>query len=158
MNILVAYQSTREKSHDWFDSNEDINNTLFSERIATLFDQGLPTGKYKKEIWIDNESIKSLTLDEKIEYVYIINEAIANILKHSKANKVSLSLYEEVSNEIILLIKDDGIGFNLDRAKKGVGLNSLTERVKKIGGQLNIISNKNGTEIIITKPVHAAGS
>ena len=53
-----------------------------------------------------------------------------NIAKHSKANLVSISLMRKKDDRIELVIQDNGIGFDMETIKKGLGLGSMRERAE----------------------------
>ena len=54
----------------------------------------------------------------------------------------------------ILLVKDNGVGFNLKKREKGIGVENMKERTKKIGGEFSIISEINkGTSIMVEFPI-----
>jgi PAS domain S-box-containing protein len=77
-------------------------------------------------------------------------EALNNVYKHAKAKNVSV-LLEKRKDTVLLIVEDDGIGFNpkdkRNRAK-GIGLIGMSERAKICGGTLEIESSKgNGTTI-----------
>jgi NarL family two-component system sensor histidine kinase LiaS len=112
----------------------------------------LPEHIHERLINIDDLSLKEVSLQTKIELLQIIKEAITNIIKHSKANEIELLLYGE-TDKIILKIKDNGKGFNLNDAGNGLGLKSMNDRVAKMNGEIIFISARDkGTEINITLP------
>lgn len=88
----------------------------------------------------------------------VVQEALSNAARHSQANKVKIYLQFE-QQSISLIIKDDGIGFNIERvlekkSNRSFGLFGIKERVSLLGGTANIKSQLNkGTEIIISLPV-----
>jgi len=85
----------------------------------------------------------------------IVQEALHNAGKHSKAKTIQLALHGS-PGELSLLIADDGVGFNPDEAKlaAGLGLISMRERVHLAGGQLEITSTPGeGTCIAARIPV-----
>jgi signal transduction histidine kinase len=87
--------------------------------------------------------------DEKVKiYLYrIIQEALNNILKHSKATEVKITL--NFSDQINLLISDNGVGFSFDENyKAGNGISNMRERTELLGGTFEIIQD-NGTTIKI---------
>jgi two-component system, NarL family, sensor histidine kinase LiaS len=80
----------------------------------------------------------------------VAQEALANVARHSKASLVTIDLTQP-GNELLLTIADNGDGFDMKRVKKGVGLDSMRERLESIGGRLEISSQKsNGTKIVAT--------
>lgn len=85
----------------------------------------------------------------------MVQEVFSNILKHSKATKVSLS-YNKTEEYINLTIEDDGVGFDLnDISKKdGIGLSNLRARAEILKGTYHIDSQINqGTISIIEIPL-----
>ncbi len=94
-------------------------------------------------------------IDEKVKInLYrIIQEALQNINKHAKATIVDLDF--RIINKILkFTIRDDGIGFNVEKKKKGIGLKNIQSRTQKNDGnfEINSIINK-GTIITIIIPV-----
>ncbi|MFD0717539.1 histidine kinase [Paenibacillus sp. GCM10027626] len=83
----------------------------------------------------------------------IIQEAMANVVKHAKAETVSLTL-SETERQIVLTLQDDGTGFRPDQVKRGsYGLSTMRERASKLGGDASIISKPgSGTRIRVTLP------
>ncbi|WP_313638497.1 HAMP domain-containing sensor histidine kinase [Paenibacillus sp.] len=100
-------------------------------------------------------------LSEAIEHqlFLIIQEAMANIVKHAEARLVSLSL-REGSRQVVLSISDDGQGFEHIQQKQGsYGLTTMRERAEKLGGQVEIISRKGaGTTIRVHIPKFVQGN
>jgi two-component system, NarL family, sensor histidine kinase LiaS len=80
----------------------------------------------------------------------IIQEALSNILRHSEASKVKITLAER-ENDIYLYISDNGKGFDPSKEKiASYGLKTMRERCEEIGGIFNIRSKeKEGTYIDI---------
>jgi len=66
-------------------------------------------------------------------------ELTNNILRHAKARNVSVHLNIN-DEEILLMIEDDGIGYNKNEVKFGLGLKNLESRIKIFNGQLEVDS------------------
>jgi NarL family two-component system sensor histidine kinase LiaS len=78
----------------------------------------------------------------------VAQEALANVARHSQARHVTVELSSQ-EDEILLTVEDDGVGFDKSGVAKGVGLDSMRERLEAIGGQLSISSeNSSGTRVI----------
>jgi signal transduction histidine kinase len=99
-------------------------------------------------------------LSVKVEYecYSVALELVNNIIKHSKATSAWISL-SIVTNNLILTVKDNGVGFVKDAQTSGVGLKNLSARVYQLKGQLMIDSSQ-GTFVqikvpILTKPADA---
>ncbi|PGK31700.1 histidine kinase [Priestia megaterium] len=86
----------------------------------------------------------------------IITECLSNIARHAKATNVWISI-EEKEEVLFISVKDDGVGFNtaMEMSKGGhYGLLGIQERVRIIGGKVNIDSEKDtGTIIQINIPL-----
>ena len=82
----------------------------------------------------------------------MLQETMQNIYKHAKAKQIKISF--ELKNSVILLsVEDDGSGFKVIKAKKGIGLKNINSRVKEIGGKVEIDSKIDiGTTIKISVP------
>ncbi len=69
----------------------------------------------------------------------ILQEAMNNIAKHSKASLIRLSLKKK-DDRVELTIEDNGVGFDLESIKKGLGLGSMKERAEFSGGTFEMDS------------------
>ena len=78
----------------------------------------------------------------------VAQEALANVARHSKARHVRVELAHG-GDDIALIVEDDGAGFDLEHVKRGVGLDSMRERLEAVGGYLEIASEKDhGTRVM----------
>lgn len=105
----------------------------------------------------ENVSFNKLTIEQKLHLFRIIQEALQNIQKHSKAEECSV-LFRMETNTLVLLITDDGTGFDVEKVLNssflssdgtGLGLKGIQTRVKILNAHLTIKSNDIGTEIMI---------
>lgn len=89
----------------------------------------------------------------------IVQEAMSNALRHSKATKLEVRLTQPSADTIRLLIRDNGVGFDMDAKKHAsYGIVTMKERVNEIGGSLNLITAPGkGTRIDIRVPILAEG-
>ncbi|MHA7831497.1 MAG: tetratricopeptide repeat-containing sensor histidine kinase [Flagellimonas sp.] len=91
--------------------------------------------------------------DIKINAYRIIQESLKNCVKHAKSENVSV-LFQLVEDKLKLTITDDGVGFNINKRKKGIGLKNIISRAKKIKAELDVDSKPGkGTTIKVTIPV-----
>ncbi len=85
----------------------------------------------------------------------IAQEALHNVVKHAGARHVGVRLLR-TTDETELAIADDGKGFDIAgtrKSRKGLGLVSITERVRLAGGTLSIVTERNkGTQIRVRLP------
>jgi signal transduction histidine kinase len=139
----------------------DISNNLMP---AELRDFGFE--KALKELLKEIEKSTSITIDIAIKneilfdnfehqtYMYrIFQEALSNIIKHSKASTVKIRILNQMNN-LRILISDNGNGFNKHISNTGNGISNMKERVNLLNGIFHIESNKNGTAINIEIPLN----
>ncbi len=83
----------------------------------------------------------------------IIQEAMANVVKHAEAQSVRLFL-GETDHQISLSIEDDGSGFRNDQVRSGAyGLSTMRERAQKLGGEAEIVTKPgSGTRVRVWFP------
>ena len=96
---------------------------------------------------------------------FVVQEALLNVVRHSGSDTAEVRL-ERQATQVILQIRDDGRGMSRaqspeqpgDWAFVGVGIPSMRERLRQNGGELEILSNQQGTTIIATVPLQAEKS
>lgn len=80
----------------------------------------------------------------------IAQELINNIIKHAKATQVDAQLYI-MNNDLILLIIDNGIGFNKELMISGHGFNNINARLQSLNGKIKFENNlPSGVEVTVT--------
>lgn len=85
--------------------------------------------------------------DTALCFYRIVQEALRNIIKHGRCKQAWVELRGN-QNEISLHVRDQGVGFDISSAKAGLGLISMRERVRLIGGRFVITSEPGaGTSI-----------
>lgn len=98
----------------------------------------------------------SLPPEKEIHVFRILQEIIQNTLKHASAKNLQLGFGTE-NNELLILTRDDGTGFDIEKAKKnadGFGLKSIESRVDILRGQLDVQTDaSNGTSYFIKIPL-----
>jgi signal transduction histidine kinase len=90
----------------------------------------------------------------------ILQEALTNIYRHSKSARAEVSI-EVNSHEVTLVVRDYGKGipietlsnFNAHGTHVGIGLAGMKERIRQLGGKLEIKSNGAGTEVAVNIPM-----
>jgi len=96
---------------------------------------------------------KNIKMDKKIVLYRVLQELINNTLKYAKAGKVEIEFLIK-NKKIILQFKDNGKGFDPEKVKKGVGLNSIGSRLGFHKGSMEVTTAPGaGTSIIITMPL-----
>ena len=89
---------------------------------------------------IDPTAEEILTSEEAHELIAIAKEALSNCVRHARATRVVIAL-RHVGTRVQLSIRDNGPGFDVEIGRdKGPGFSRMEERVRKIGGRLNVQS------------------
>lgn len=91
----------------------------------------------------------------------LIEEALTNVVKHSRARRVGVTLRQPAHGQLELEIEDDGVGFDVDavrRANLSVGVRSMATRIARVGGTLDIASAPGCTRLCarLSQPASAA--
>lgn len=82
----------------------------------------------------------------------ILQESLGNVLKHARADRVTVTLRLE-RDCVTLSVKDDGRGFDTQTVERGHGLNNIRHRAEELGGTFQLTSGRNeGTTVMVTLP------
>lgn len=108
--------------------------------------------KVEIECRCENDPVRLSDVAELCLY-RIAQEALRNMIKHSKASRAVVG-FKANEEGAYLKVTDDGIGFDVTKLSEGLGLVSMRERLRIIGGSLEIRSRPNcGTTIVAHIPV-----
>jgi signal transduction histidine kinase len=98
-------------------------------------------------------------LDRKILVYRCLQEALSNVVHHSRAKRVEVSL-RVVEGRLVLTVEDDGVGFDVSRVfsavpstTMGIGLHAVREHAAAVGGKLDIQSGPVGTKLELSVPL-----
>ena len=102
----------------------EINNFSRLEEIPVSFEADVDTARTDAHM--------------AVSIFRITQESLRNIKKHANARSVKVTLVQE-DNSLVLTISDDGMGFSPDMVKNkpGLGLQSMRERIRLVGGSLS---------------------
>lgn len=93
----------------------------------------------------------------QLAFYRILQEQLSNILKYAKASNVGISI-DYNDKEIYMRIKDDGVGFDTNIRKGGIGLENIRRRTLALDGKVEILSSPGkGCEIFVQVPNPEAG-
>lgn len=91
--------------------------------------------------------------DTAITLYRIVQEALTNVAKHAKAEKVEIVLGRKTAAEITVNIRDDGQGFDAKTKQRGMGLLGMRERIEALHGKISLASEPGeGVSITVTIP------
>lgn len=134
--VQESYEDVRELLLNF---RERVHTESFSEAINTVIDRFESQTKLPVKLTVTGPEVE-LTDRQKIQVIFIMQEALANVRKHSKATQVLINI--EYGAEFKLSVVDNGIGINQDilkkRSKRHVGLNIMGERAQRIGAKVTV--------------------
>ena len=131
-----------------------LENDNFETALLRTAEQILGDSKIQSEIHVNG----SVNLPGMIEnsLFRVVQEALWNVRKHSKANLVTIRLHCE-PNAVRLFIEDDGVGFDGDSlpVTGHFGLIGIKERIQQLAGEFTIEARtREGTRLMIVLPLH----
>ena len=140
-----SYEKTRAKSHEIYNRENDDQFIIMLKDYINLFFMG---SGIKVDAIIDDVGLEKLSTQIKTNILLIIKEAISNIIKHAKAETVSICLYSDNKN-IHIEVEDDGVGIlKRNNATQLLGLLSIKYRVGKINGHFNVETKLSGGTLL----------
>lgn len=152
-NTGLAIREIRNLSHRLAPAFFDESSLEESmERLINDFSIG-------EEIRIDcvvSEQVHALELghDLQLNLYRILQEQLRNIQKYARASKVDICVDLE-GGELNLQITDNGVGFEISRVKKGIGIANMKRRAELFGGKAVIYSEPGkGCQVLVTIPLN----
>ena len=82
----------------------------------------------------------------------IVQEALTNVTKHADATRISV-LLTRTERAVVLVVEDNGKGFERRAATDGLGLTGMRERVALVGGRVRLETGSAGTTIAVEIPL-----
>ncbi len=153
-------------------TTKEIRHMLFTLRPLVLESQGLraalesmaekmeETYDQRVEIDVDDKVIEQLEMGKQGVIFFISEEAVNNARKHAKASLIKVRLRALEHSLLLLEIKDNGVGFNVEAVntnyeqRGSLGMVNLQERTELINGLLHLDSAPNkGTSVQVYIPL-----
>ena len=141
---------------------EEIRDISWELRPSVLDDLGLVPAirsflsrfseNYHIDVYFECVLYRRLDISIELTIYRIIQEALTNIRKYAAVSDAAVTI-REIDQIVRVMIEDKGKGFELDSQSRGVGLFSMDERARAVGGELTINSSPGkGTRIILEVP------
>lgn len=159
-HLTVAREVARASLHD-------IRQLVWALRPAELRDDEVDsalarlTTSWSRQTGVDtlfdvSQPFRPLVPEVEVALLRVLQEALSNAARHSRAGKVEVRLTLE--GEFVLLdVADDGVGFDVDAEAFGFGLAGMRERLTALGGQLLLESSPGeGTTVTAALPLARA--
>ncbi len=156
----AAHCSTEARQSLWGlrNASEPSQSLEFSGKLQKLARDAAGKGMLTPVLRI---TPLSLAGSPEIEYqlLRIAQEAFTNVVKHASARRLDVQL-EQTPEQISLLIKDDGLGFDIEHRRFGhFGIVGIEERAQEIGAQLKFTSAPaQGTTLSVVVPLIRAAT
>ena len=119
----------------------------FSERSKIKVDLNIP------------EEFGRLSDEMEIAIFRMVQECLTNIHRHSGGSSAAIRMHEE-DHQVFIEIRDQGKGIPLEKqlelssaGRTGVGFRGMRERLRQLGGTLEIRSDGQGTAVVATLPL-----
>jgi signal transduction histidine kinase len=131
--------------------NDDLLPVLgnFRARISSRFSAiGLPL----KWINVTLPEIVQMPPQASLQVLRILQEALANVLKHARAATVTVTVGVE-ADALVINVMDDGVGVDASLAAAGHGVGNMRQRAERIGGALQIVAGTGGTVVRLSVPL-----
>lgn len=129
--------------------------TIFHERMRVRLARSAITLDWRCQLPLPAPSLDARRL---LNLQRLLQEGIANALRHSGASRIELVAKAMTDNTLLITLRDDGAGFDPASAKsalgEGRGLINMRRRAEQMGGKLRIESAPGqGTRLLLTIPV-----
>lgn len=133
--LVKAEEDVRTISHKLSD-RQFLEDTTFEEVVKKLIEMQQNSFGTKFELSVDRGIVwGALSTEVKMHLYRILQEVLQNVNKYSKAKQCTIYILKS-DDKTILRISDDGIGFDMQKIKRGLGFKNLSERITEIGGEL----------------------
>ncbi|MEP5338808.1 MAG: tetratricopeptide repeat protein [Algibacter sp.] len=136
----------RDVSHE-LRQDESFSKSSFESIIDQYIKQQSIRGNFKYNITNTHILFDAISDTIKVNLYRIVQEVIHNIIKYAKVKHVDIHFYLE-SNNLNVIIKNDGVGFHDQTNKKRIELKNIDSRVKKINGTVKIKFTPNKNTLI----------
>jgi PAS domain S-box-containing protein len=142
---------------------EEIREISWELRPSVLDDLGLVpairsflsrySDHYSIDVYFECVLNRRLNISIELTIYRIIQEALTNIRKYAEVTEATVTV-RELDDIVWVLVEDKGKGFEIKNQSVGVGLFSMDERARSVGGELFISSSPGmGTKLILEVPI-----
>ena len=141
--------------------DEPIDEALavFRERVAARLSCSNVTFNYH---YVAPNPAPSLDVQRLLSLYRLLQEGIANTIRHAQASRIDLTVEAAGEDTILIMLSDDGTGFDLTSAEgspgEGRGLLNMRRRASQMGGHLRIeCAQGGGTRLTLNIPINTKG-
>lgn len=149
-SLLQAEKSLQQTQSELKTLIRELRPIALEKGLIAAIKEHIRTWQAQTDMVIDTNIASTTLLPPLVEEAFfrLLQEALANVARHSQASKVQIRIYEE-QGIYFLTIADNGRGFDVAQSnQEGFGLRSMQDRIQGIGGTLRIESTPGqGTQI-----------
>jgi signal transduction histidine kinase len=122
--------------------------------IRTAAAEFAAAGAMAPAITVDADALPALPAAVEVAAYRIVHECLTNSVRHSRAEHCDVRL--QIRDDVLAIdVRDDGVGFDPEE-RRGVGTESMRERVEELGGEYHATSVRGaGTRVEVTLPIAA---
>lgn len=145
--ISEAFNEIRNLSHrlssSWFEKN------CLVDSLSCLCSRIMQVNTLYVNLNTDSFDVRLLDTCQKQIIYRIVQEQLMNIVKHAKASLATIRI-QTINNQVKMYICDNGVGFDMGKVKKGIGLQNMYYRVESCKGKIDLTSEiGNGTTLTV---------
>jgi len=174
LSLEMLKEKIPAESIQWFDKSKQFINMALEEirnishRLAPAFfgsssleesfhellkDMNLTNSqKVNMLLHFENEQ-ESLHQDIQLTLYRILQEQLRNIVKYAQSDKIEIELHSS-EHQLHFHITDNGVGFEMDKVKKGIGFANIKRRAELLNGSMEVVSSPgNGCSLQVIIPI-----
>lgn len=143
----ARFSSLKDRTEEVVSAVHELSHQLHSSVLHNL---GLAKGlrglcrtisqQHHIVVDLDADEVSDLPSDISLCLFRVAQEALNNAVKHGRAKQIAVQLFQNTSS-LRLIVKDEGIGFDLTTPSNGLGLVSMKERLRIVEGTLTLTSS-----------------
>jgi signal transduction histidine kinase len=145
--IPALIEATRTISHSLYPVNLERFGLVFTiEALISNVNESLPI-----QLLLNNK-YQERPIYFEVQIYRIIQEFLTNVIKHAKATEMLIHI-RDTGISLAIILSDNGVGFDTNLLKKGMGLKNIESRIQSIAAISKWKSKKgNGSQLIIALP------
>jgi PAS domain S-box-containing protein len=96
-------------------------------------------------------AVGRLPAECEVTFYRVMQEALRNVGRHSGSRTAIVRIFRNTA-DVALEVSDQGCGTDLDAGSKGIGIRAMRERMRNLGGRLDVVSGSGGTTVRAVAP------
>lgn len=135
-----------------------LGNKIHTTSLREIITSQLSEFQYYRKIFVNvqlplPDELDEMQLTAQTNFYGIILEILSNVERHSEATQIDIKHEKLFDKYLQFVIQDNGIGFNINNEKEGIGLLNIKQRVQLLLGKFTLKSSHTGTSIAVKFPL-----